>query len=225
MAARLQAAGMAKDSMQVLAPPDRPKSGALVAVMPGSDPQLEPLMLLAHIDVVEAKREDWERDPFTLVEEDGFFYARGASDDKAMAAVITDILVRFQGQGFKPRRAVKLALTCGEETPSTFNGVDWLIKTRPGVLKAKFALNEGAGGLLAADGRPHAAGRASVPHHLESDDARLLRFPGWHGVPGSCPRHPGRACEPAGCGGGRSIVDRRPRLERHDANDVHCHPD
>ena len=71
MAARLQAAGMAKDSMQVLAPPDRPKSGALVAVMPGSDPRLEPIMLLAHIDVVEAKREDWERDPFTLVEEDG----------------------------------------------------------------------------------------------------------------------------------------------------------
>ena len=117
MAARLQAAGMAKDSMQVLAPPDRPKSGALVAVMPGSDPRLEPIMLLAHIDVVEAKREDWERDPFTLVEEDGFFYARGASDDKAMAAVITDILVRFQREGFKPRRAVKLALTCGEETP------------------------------------------------------------------------------------------------------------
>ena len=153
MAARLQAEGMAKDSMQVLAPPDRPKSGALIAVMPGSDPRLEPIMLLAHIDVVEARREDWERDPFTLVEEDGFFYARGASDDKAMAAVITDILVRFQREGFKPRRAVKLALTCGEETPSTFNSVDWLLETRPDVLKAKFVLNEGAGGLLAADGK------------------------------------------------------------------------
>ena len=153
MAARLQAAGMATDSMQVLAPPDRPKSGALIAVMPGSDPRLEPIMLLAHIDVVEARREDWERDPFTLVEEDGFFYARGASDDKAMAAVITDILVRFQREGFKPRRAVKLALTCGEETPSTFNSVDWLLETRPDVLKAKFVLNEGAGGLLAADGK------------------------------------------------------------------------
>ena len=153
MAARLQAAGMATDSMQVLAPPDRPKSGALVAVMPGSDPRLEPIMLLAHIDVVEARREDWERDPFTLVEEDGFFYARGASDDKAMAAVIADILVRFQREGFKPRRAVKLALTCGEETPSTFNSVDWLLETRPDVLKAKFVLNEGAGGLLAADGK------------------------------------------------------------------------
>jgi acetylornithine deacetylase/succinyl-diaminopimelate desuccinylase-like protein len=153
MAARLQAAGMPKDSMQVLAPAERPKSGALVAVYPGRDPKLEPLMLLAHIDVVEAKREDWERDPFTLVEEGGFFYARGASDDKAMAAVFTDTLVRFSRQAFKPLRPVKLALTCGEETPSTFNSVEWLLRTQPDVLKAKFVLNEGAGGLLDVDGR------------------------------------------------------------------------
>ncbi len=154
MAARLQAAGMPKEAMQILAPADRPKSGALIAVMPGRDPKLEPLMLLAHIDVVEAKREDWERDPFKLVEEGGFFYGRGVSDDKAMAAVFTDILVRFQGQGLKPLRPVKLALTCGEETSDTFNSVDWLLRTQPAVLKAKFALNEGAGGLLGPDGKP-----------------------------------------------------------------------
>jgi acetylornithine deacetylase/succinyl-diaminopimelate desuccinylase-like protein len=179
MAARLQAAGMARDSMQVLAPPDRPKSGALVAVMPGSDPRLEPLMLLAHIDVVEARREDWERDPFTLVEEGGFFYARGASDDKAMAAVITDILVRFQRQGFEPRRAVKLALTCGEETPSTFNSVDWLLKTRPDALKAKFALNEGAGGLLSVDGK-HVALDVQAGEKVYQDFALETTNPGGH---------------------------------------------
>jgi acetylornithine deacetylase/succinyl-diaminopimelate desuccinylase-like protein len=170
---------MAKDSMQVLAPPDRPRSGALIAVVPGSDPELEPLMLLAHIDVVEAKREDWERDPFTLVEEDGFFYARGASDDKAMAAVITDILVRFQREGFRPRRAVKLALTCGEETPSTFNSVDWLLKTRPDALKAKFVLNEGAGGLLAADGK-HLALDVQAGEKVYQDFALEITNPGGH---------------------------------------------
>jgi acetylornithine deacetylase/succinyl-diaminopimelate desuccinylase-like protein len=154
MAARLQAAGLPKDALEVLAPAERPQSGALIAVLAGRDRTLEPLMLLAHIDVVEAKREDWTRDPFKLVEEGGYFYARGASDDKAMAAVFTDILIRFREQGFKPRRSVKLALTCGEETPDTFNSVHWLMETRPDVLKAEFVLNEGAGGLLGPDGGP-----------------------------------------------------------------------
>jgi acetylornithine deacetylase/succinyl-diaminopimelate desuccinylase-like protein len=179
MAARLQAAGMPKESMRVLAPAERPKSGALVAVYPGRDPKLEPLMLLAHIDVVEARREDWERDPFKLVEEDGFFYARGASDDKAMAAVFTDTLVRFSEQGFKPLRPVKLALTCGEETPSTFNSVDWLLRTQPDVLKAKFVLNEGAGGLLGADGR-HVALDVQAGEKVYQDFELETTNPGGH---------------------------------------------
>jgi len=154
MAARLQAAGMPRDSMQVLAPPDRPKSGALIAELPGRDRSLEPVMLLAHIDVVEANRADWTRDPFKLVEEGGYFYARGSSDDKAMAAVFTDILVRFKTQGFQPKRGLKLALTCGEETSDTFNSVQWLMQTHPETLKAEFVLNEGAGGLLGPDGKP-----------------------------------------------------------------------
>ncbi|MFO1407432.1 MAG: M20/M25/M40 family metallo-hydrolase [Steroidobacteraceae bacterium] len=154
MAARLRAAGMPAEAIQILAPDDRPKSGALIASYPGTDRSLEPLMLLAHIDVVEAKREDWERDPFTLVEEGGYFYARGSSDDKAMAAVFTDTLVRFQQQRYRPKRGLKLALTCGEETSNTFNSVRWLLQTRPEVLKAAFVLNEGAGGLLDENGRP-----------------------------------------------------------------------
>src|SRR6202035_3120753 len=105
-------------------------------------------------DVVEAKREDWERDPFKLVEDNGWFYARGASDDKAMAAVFTDNLIRYRKESFKPRRDIKLALTCGEETPDIFNSVKWLTQTHPQVLNAKFALNEGAGGELDKDGKP-----------------------------------------------------------------------
>jgi acetylornithine deacetylase/succinyl-diaminopimelate desuccinylase-like protein len=137
-----------------LAPAERPNDGALIAVLHGRDRRPKPILLLAHIDVVEAKREDWERDPFRLVEENGWFYARGASDDKAMAAVFTDSLIRYAREGFKPRRDIKLALTCGEETPNQYNSVAWLVSTQPSVLDAEFALNEGAGGELDAGGKP-----------------------------------------------------------------------
>ena len=154
MAARLKAAGLPAADIQLLGPPERPKEAALIATMKGSDARASTILLLAHIDVVEAKREDWQRDPFTLVEENGFFYARGASDDKAMAAVLTDSLIRYLKTGFRPRRTLKLALTCGEETPDTFNSVRWLLRTQPEALKAAYALNEGAGGELDASGRP-----------------------------------------------------------------------
>jgi acetylornithine deacetylase/succinyl-diaminopimelate desuccinylase-like protein len=153
MAARLKAAGYPDADVQVLAPADRPKDGNLIAVLHGSDPKAKPIMLLAHIDVVEAKREDWARDPFKLVEENGYFYARGASDDKAMASSFTDAMVRYRKEGFKPRRDIKLALTCGEETPDTFNGVSWLLANHRDLMDAAFALNEGAGGRLDGDKR------------------------------------------------------------------------
>jgi acetylornithine deacetylase/succinyl-diaminopimelate desuccinylase-like protein len=154
MRAHLFAAGIPAADMQILAPPDRPKDGALIAVLHGRDRLAKPILLLAHIDVVEAKREDWQRDPFKLVEENGWFYARGSSDDKAMAAVFTDSLIRYEKESFKPRRDIKLALTCGEETPEIFNSVKWLTETQPQVLNAAFALNEGAGGELDANEKP-----------------------------------------------------------------------
>jgi len=154
MRAHLLAAGMPGADMQILAPPERPNDGALIAVLRGRDAAAKPILLLAHIDVVEAKREDWARDPFKLVEENGWFYARGASDDKAMAAVFTDSLMRYWMEGFKPRRGIKLALTCGEETAEVFNSVNWLIRTQPKVLSAAFALNEGAGGELDRNDKP-----------------------------------------------------------------------
>ena len=154
MRARLLAAGIPASDTQILAPPDRPKDGALIAVLHGRDRMAKPILLLAHIDVVEAKREDWERDPFKLIEEKGWFYARGASDDKAMAAVFTDSLIRYRQEDFKPRRDIKLALTCGEETSEIFNSVRWLTETQPAVLSALFALNEGAGGELDQNEKP-----------------------------------------------------------------------
>ncbi len=150
MQARLLKAGYPASDMHLLVPEGRPKDGNLIAMLPGSDPSLKPLLLLAHIDVVEAKREDWERDPFKFTEEDGYFYARGVADDKAMAAIFTDSMVRYKEEGYKPKRGIKLALTCGEETPNTFNGVGFLVEKHRPLIDAAFALNEGGGGRLDA---------------------------------------------------------------------------
>jgi acetylornithine deacetylase/succinyl-diaminopimelate desuccinylase-like protein len=146
MKARLSAAGFPDSDLHMIVPPERKQDGNLIAILPGTDKSLKPLMLLAHIDVVEANRADWERDPFTLIEEGGFFYARGSADDKAMAAVFTDSMVRFKRDGYKPKRGIKLALTCGEESPNVFNGVKYLIENHRQLVDSAFALNEGGGG-------------------------------------------------------------------------------
>src|ERR1700743_570810 len=122
MAARLKAAGYPDEDFHPFSVPDYPKEWGLVLISPGRDPKLKAILLLAHIDVVEAKREDWVRDPFKLAEENGNFYARGAVDDKAEAAIWVDTLVRYRKENFRPLRTLKLALTCGEETSGAFNG-------------------------------------------------------------------------------------------------------
>jgi acetylornithine deacetylase/succinyl-diaminopimelate desuccinylase-like protein len=152
MAARLKAAGFPDGDLYPFAAPGHPKEGGLVAIYPGREPKLKAILLLAHIDVVEAKREDWTRDPFTLIEENGSFYARGASDDKAEAAIWVDTLIRFRTENYRPRRTIKMALTCGEETAGAFNGAEWLTQNRRELIDAAFALNEGADGELDKNG-------------------------------------------------------------------------
>ena len=154
MQAHLVAAGYPAADLHPFVAPDHPKEGGLVAVLPGTDPAARPLLLLAHIDVVEARRADWQRDPFTLVEEGGYFYARGSSDDKAMAATWVDTLVRLKAQHVHLKRTIKMALTCGEETEGAFNGASWLATHERSLIEAQFALNEGGGGLLDDTGRP-----------------------------------------------------------------------
>ncbi|HTT42915.1 MAG TPA: M20/M25/M40 family metallo-hydrolase, partial [Steroidobacteraceae bacterium] len=102
---------------------------------------------------VEAKREDWTRDPFKLVEENGNFYARGSVDDKAQAAIWVDTLIRYRTEGYRPLRTLKLALTCGEETAGAFNGAEWLSQHRRDFIDAGFAINEGASGELDDSGK------------------------------------------------------------------------
>lgn len=152
IAARLKAAGYADADITRFSVPDHPREGGIVAVLQGSDKRVKPMLLLGHLDVVEAKRADWVRDPFTLVDEDDYYYARGSVDDKAMAAIWADAMVRFKTSGYKPRRTIKLALTCGEETTFAFNGAEWLAKNRPELIAAEFALNEGGGGRLDEQG-------------------------------------------------------------------------
>ena len=172
MAARLKAAGFSDGELHLFATPDHPQEGGLVAIYPGREPKLKAILLLAHLDVVEAKREDWARDPFTLVEENGNFYARGSVDDKAEAAIWVDTLIRYRQENYRPRRTLKLALTCGEETSGAFNGAEWLAHNERELIDAAFAINEGAAGELGVDGRRialdiQAGEKASQNYRLE----------------------------------------------------------
>ena len=153
MAARLKNAGFTDAELHPFVVPEHPKEGGLVAVYAGRDPKLKAVLLLAHLDVVEARREDWTRDPFSLIEENGNFYARGAVDDKAQAAIWLDTLIRLRQEKSTPRRTLKLALTCGEETSGAFNGAEWLVNHERALIDAGFALNEGAAGEAQLDGR------------------------------------------------------------------------
>ena len=153
--ARLRAAGFSADEMHVVIPEGKPDDGNLVARIRASNPTKKGVLLLAHIDVVDAKRADWERDPFTLIEENGFFYGRGSADDKSMAAIFLDLMIRLkQERAFRPKRDLIMALTCGEETSNRVNGVDYLLQNKRELIDAAFAINEGAGGLLSKEGKP-----------------------------------------------------------------------
>ncbi len=144
MAARLKAAGFPANDVQVLAPD--PRKGNLVARLRGNGTK-RPILLLAHLDVVEAKREDWSVDPFTLLEKDAFFYGRGTSDDKSMAAHFVANLIRLKKEGAILERDLILALTADEEG-GAFNGVQWLLKNHRALIDAEFAINEGGGGTM-----------------------------------------------------------------------------
>jgi acetylornithine deacetylase/succinyl-diaminopimelate desuccinylase-like protein len=179
--ARLTAAGFAADDLHVVIPENKPDDGNIVARIRAPGAKKKGVLLLAHIDVVDAKRADWERDPFKLVEENGFFYGRGAEDDKAMAAVFLDLMLRLKGErGFKPKRDLILALTCGEETSNRVNGVDYLLKNRRELIDAAFALNEGAGGLLSPDGQKHLVMEVQAGEKVHQVFALEVTNPGGH---------------------------------------------
>jgi acetylornithine deacetylase/succinyl-diaminopimelate desuccinylase-like protein len=169
MAGRLSKGGYADADLQLIVPPGAPSKGNLVARLKGTGAK-KPLLLLAHLDVVEAKREDWSRDPFKLVEEDGYFYARGAFDNKAQGAIFVANMLRYKRDKLKPKRDLILALTCDEETvPSEFDGVDYLLKHHRPLIDAELALAEG--GFIALDG-----GGKPVSHGVQSGEKIFQNF-------------------------------------------------
>lgn len=172
-AKRLLDGGFVASDVQVLEP--APLKGNLVARLRGSG-ELRPVLLLAHIDVVDAKKEDWSDglDPFKLTERDGYFYGRGTIDDKGMASILVANLIRLKREGWRPKRDVIVALTTDEEG-GTHNGVGWLLKNHRALIQAEFALNEGAFG-QALKGVPRTLGvqvseKVYVSYELEATNA------------------------------------------------------
>jgi len=153
MAKRFRAAGFPESDVQVLIPPGKPTKGNLVVRLHGraAPNSAKPILLLAHLDVVAARRDEWPRDPFTLTEEGGYFLGRGTSDDKAMAAIFVANVLRYKQENWRPDRDIILALTADEEGGDA-NGAEWLVKNHRPAIDAAYALNEGGGGTLQGKG-------------------------------------------------------------------------
>lgn len=164
-AARLKAAGFPDSDIFVGGA--NPKKANLVVRYHGTG-AAKPILLLAHTDVVEAKREDWSTDPFQFLEKDGFFYGRGTGDDKAQAAVWIANLIRYKREGFKPDRDIIVALTADEEGGGPFNGIDWLIKNHRDWIDAELALNEGGWG--------ESAGGKKISNDLQVSEKYVINF-------------------------------------------------
>ena len=168
MAARLTAAGFPQADVQVLSA--APRKGNLVARLRGSGAR-RPMLLLAHLDVVEAG--DWSSDPFRLTEKDGYYYGRGVLDNKSMAAAFVANLIRMRQEGLRPERDIVLVLEADEEIlDANEMGIRWLLKNHRDLIDAEFALNEGAGVLL-HDGRAQRVGlqtseKVSITYRLEA---------------------------------------------------------
>ena len=150
MAQRFRDAGFAESDLHVLGPNERKKN--LVVRLHGSGTQ-KPVLLIGHLDVVEAHREDWTTDPFQFVEKDGFYYGRGTQDMKSGDAIMTVTLIRFKKEGYIPDRDIILALTSDEEGGAS-NGVDWLLKNHRDLVDAEFVFNHDGGGILSDHGKP-----------------------------------------------------------------------
>jgi acetylornithine deacetylase/succinyl-diaminopimelate desuccinylase-like protein len=150
MAKRLRDAEFPASDIEVLGPNDRKKN--MVARLHGTGKK-KPVLLIGHLDVVEARREDWTTDPFQFIEKGGYFYGRGTQDMKDGDAILMTVLIRMKEEGYKPERDIILALTADEEG-GRFNGVDWLLKNHRDLIDAEFVLNPDGGGLTTVDGKP-----------------------------------------------------------------------
>jgi len=150
MRQRLLDAGFAPADAQVLGPNSR--KGNLVARLHGTGAR-QPILIIGHLDVVEARREDWTANPFEFIEKDGYFYGRGTQDMKVSDAAVVTAFIRFKREAFRPNRDIILALTADEEGGKS-NGVDWLLRNHRDLVNAEFALNADSGGVTSIHGKP-----------------------------------------------------------------------
>jgi acetylornithine deacetylase/succinyl-diaminopimelate desuccinylase-like protein len=166
VAARLLSAGFPPADVQLLGPvPDRHN---LVARLRGRDAGRKPILLMAHLDVVDALPQDWTVDPFRFLERDGWFYGRGTTDDKDEAAIWTATLIRLRREGYVPDRDLVLMLTADEEVGGPNNGTDWLLTHHRALVDAAFALNEGGGGVVKQGRR--------LSHNVQASEKTYLSF-------------------------------------------------
>lgn len=174
MAAWLAAAGFSANDVFIGGP--LPHKGNLVVTYRGTGQQ-RPMILMAHIDVVEAEREDWNLDPFVLNEDEDYFYGRGTIDDKAMSAIFIANLIRLKREGYVPNRDIVVALTSDEESGGS-NGIRWLLDNHRGLIDGAFAINEGGYGQL-LDGEP-LANTIQVAEKIFATFQVTARNPGGH---------------------------------------------
>ena len=175
MAQRFRDAGFPDKDLYIGGPNDRKKN--LVVRLHGSGKH-RPVLLIGHLDVVEAKRSDWTTDPFQFVEKDGVFYGRGTQDMKGGDAIMVTTLLRMKKEGFVPDRDITLALTADEEG-GQFNGVDWLIKNHRDLIDAEFVLNHDGGGILSVKGKPVIM-EVDATEKLYADYTLTVTNPGGH---------------------------------------------
>lgn len=187
LARRLRAAGFADSDVRVVGPSDRKKN--LVARLrgPAAPTVMKPILLLAHLDVVEARAEDWSRglDPFTLTERDGYFYGRGTQDIKDGAAILATNFIRWRREGWTPERDIVLALTADEERPDLENGVQWLLQHRRDLIDAEYCINTDSGDFQSRDGKPYVVSLAAGEKKAANLQLEVSN-PGGHG---SLPRN------------------------------------
>jgi acetylornithine deacetylase/succinyl-diaminopimelate desuccinylase-like protein len=177
MAKRLLDAGFPATDVVVMGPNDR--KGNMVARYRGKrDSKLRPLLIIGHLDVVEARREDWTTDPFQFVEKEGYYYGRGTQDMKVSDAIVVTDFIRLKREGFVPDRDMILALTADEEGGSS-NGVDWLIKNHRDLIEADYALNPDSGGVVTEHGKPMTV-EFEATEKLYGDYQILATNPGGH---------------------------------------------
>jgi acetylornithine deacetylase/succinyl-diaminopimelate desuccinylase-like protein len=158
IAARMKAAGFPAENIRLLVPAEQAKAGNIVVILPGRDPKLKAVLMSGHVDVVNAKRADWVRNPYEMIEENGYYYGRGVADMKGQAATFIDAMLRYNTERYRPLRTIKMALTCGEEGGGFVNGARWLTQNHRELIDAGMGLNEGGYGELDEKGNRIANG-------------------------------------------------------------------